>query len=112
LGGVPHKYEGDSANYLHILARGSTHLPFAKPKFGTEVNLDEPSRDGSPPPRMMGDLEGNSGLFYRAFDNQQDGVAVGTAFPVAAGDASHLLIARFQQHFQRCDIAVQHFRNE
>jgi len=28
-------YEGDSANYLHILARGSTHLPFAKPKFGT-----------------------------------------------------------------------------
>lgn len=28
-------YEGEAANYLHILARGSTHLPFAKPKFDT-----------------------------------------------------------------------------
>jgi hypothetical protein len=28
-------YEGDAANHLHILARGSTHLPFAMPKFGT-----------------------------------------------------------------------------
>jgi hypothetical protein len=28
-------YEGDAANNLHILARGSTHLPFALPKFGT-----------------------------------------------------------------------------
>lgn len=28
-------YEGDSANYLHILGRGTTHLPFARPKFGT-----------------------------------------------------------------------------
>ena len=55
-------YEGDSANYQHILARGNTHLPFAKPKFGTEVHLYEPSRDGSPPPRMMGDLEGNMGM--------------------------------------------------
>ena len=55
-------YEGDSANYQHILARGNTHLPFAKPQFGTEVHLYEPSRDGSPPPRMMGDLEGNMGM--------------------------------------------------
>lgn len=55
-------YEGDSANYQHILARGSTHLPFAKPKFGTEVYLYEPSPNGSPPPRMMGDLEGNMGM--------------------------------------------------
>ncbi|MBI4530165.1 MAG: phytanoyl-CoA dioxygenase family protein [Candidatus Latescibacteria bacterium] len=28
-------YEGDAANNMHILARGSTHLPFALPKFGT-----------------------------------------------------------------------------
>jgi phytanoyl-CoA hydroxylase len=28
-------YEGDTANYFHILARGATHLPFAQPKFGT-----------------------------------------------------------------------------
>ncbi len=36
-------YEGDSANGQHILARGRTRLPFAAPKFGTPVELnDEP----------------------------------------------------------------------
>lgn len=29
-------FDGDAANNLHILARGWTHLPFAKPAFGTE----------------------------------------------------------------------------
>ena len=29
------EWEGDTANYLHILARGDTHLPYAEPKFGT-----------------------------------------------------------------------------
>ncbi|OGG54367.1 MAG: hypothetical protein A3F84_09060 [Candidatus Handelsmanbacteria bacterium RIFCSPLOWO2_12_FULL_64_10] len=28
-------YEGDAANHLHILGRGVTHLPFARPQFGT-----------------------------------------------------------------------------
>ena len=28
-------FEGDAANYLHILARGATQLPFAKPRFDT-----------------------------------------------------------------------------
>lgn len=28
-------YEGASANHCHILARGTTHLPYAKPEFGT-----------------------------------------------------------------------------
>ncbi|GIV08167.1 MAG: syringomycin biosynthesis enzyme [Fimbriimonadales bacterium] len=55
-------YEGDSANYLHILARGSTHLPFATPKFGTPVDLYQPSSNGALPPRMMGDAEGNMGM--------------------------------------------------
>ncbi len=32
-------YEGQSGNSLHILARGRTHLPYAKPKFGTAVEL-------------------------------------------------------------------------
>ncbi|MCS7300670.1 MAG: phytanoyl-CoA dioxygenase family protein [Fimbriimonadales bacterium] len=52
-------YEGDSANYLHILARGSTHLPYASPKFGTPVDLYQPPTNGALPPRMMGDAEGN-----------------------------------------------------
>jgi ectoine hydroxylase-related dioxygenase (phytanoyl-CoA dioxygenase family) len=31
---------GESANHRHVLARGSTHLPFAQPQFGTPVDLD------------------------------------------------------------------------
>ncbi len=38
------RYHGDSANHLHILARGMTHLPFAEPAFGT------PCAATSPPP--------------------------------------------------------------
>jgi hypothetical protein len=30
-------YEGEAANQEHILARGATHLPFARPKFGTPL---------------------------------------------------------------------------
>jgi len=57
-------FEGDSANYLHILARGSTHLPYAQPPFGTPVDLYQPEHapPGTPPPRMMGDTEGNMGM--------------------------------------------------
>ncbi|MEN3000493.1 MAG: phytanoyl-CoA dioxygenase family protein, partial [Armatimonadota bacterium] len=57
-------FEGDSANYLHILARGSTHLPYASPRFGTHVDLYRPDQvpQGAPPPRMMGDPEGNMGM--------------------------------------------------
>jgi phytanoyl-CoA hydroxylase len=32
-------YEGESANHIHILGRGRTHLPYAAPKFGTPVEL-------------------------------------------------------------------------
>jgi phytanoyl-CoA hydroxylase len=31
---------GEGANDRHILARGSTHLPYARPRFGTPVDLD------------------------------------------------------------------------
>jgi ectoine hydroxylase-related dioxygenase (phytanoyl-CoA dioxygenase family) len=42
-------YEGDSGNYLHILARGSTHLPYAQPLFGTPcaANAPRPAADGN-----------------------------------------------------------------
>ncbi len=52
--GVP--YEGDSANYLHILARGRTHLPYAQPKFGTPCSaLEIPKEEvqTTSPARMM-----------------------------------------------------------
>jgi chlorinating enzyme len=34
-------FEEDSANNLHILARGRTHLPYAEPAFGTPVELNQ-----------------------------------------------------------------------
>ncbi len=54
--GIP--YEGDSANYCHILARGRTHLPYAKPRFSTpcaalDAEHDTPD-EPLPPMRMMG----------------------------------------------------------
>jgi len=58
-------YPGDCANEFHILARGWTHLPFAAPKYGTEVQLSPPDPDQTPA-RMMGypggDMEPESGL--------------------------------------------------
>ena len=36
-------YEGEAANQLHILARGTTHLPFAQPAFGTPCAATQPA---------------------------------------------------------------------
>ena len=51
-------WEGDSANYLHILARGRTHMPYAQPLFGTPcaANTPEGAVDVGPlkPMSMMG----------------------------------------------------------
>lgn len=55
-------YEGDSANYMHILARGSTHLPYAQPRFGTPCAANQTSvqavRGIQQPMSMMGDENG------------------------------------------------------
>lgn len=56
-------YEGESANYLHILARGSTHLPYAQPRFGTHCAANDPELARSRSSRgksmsMMGDDSG------------------------------------------------------
>jgi len=51
-------WEGESANSMHILARGQTHMPFAQPKFGTPCAANLPrngSSTGSTPFSMMGD---------------------------------------------------------
>jgi len=50
-------WEGDSANYLHILARGNTHLAYAQPKFGTPCAANAPRPDkqtGAQAKSMMG----------------------------------------------------------
>jgi hypothetical protein len=52
-------------NTAHILARGNSHLPFAKPKFGTPcAALDtklSPSDRGASPDMMMGMPDGTMG---------------------------------------------------
>jgi ectoine hydroxylase-related dioxygenase (phytanoyl-CoA dioxygenase family) len=54
-------YVGESANEMHILARGQTHLPFAQPAFGTSCAANQPvsqSREpGKPASMMAGDDE-------------------------------------------------------
>jgi phytanoyl-CoA hydroxylase len=56
-------YEGEAANYLHILARGATHLPYAQPKFGTPcaANTPRPAPDDARPKSMMGMDDGMMG---------------------------------------------------
>ena len=56
--GVP--YEGEAANYLHILARGDTHLPYAQPAFGTPCAANQPKsiKVSIRPTSMMGDESG------------------------------------------------------
>jgi ectoine hydroxylase-related dioxygenase (phytanoyl-CoA dioxygenase family) len=55
--------EGKDANYLHILARGNTHMNYAQPKFGTPCAANMPEVYGdvtnNPKPKsMMGDGNG------------------------------------------------------
>ena len=63
--GIP--YDGDdvgaAANHEHILARGTTHLPYAQPKFGTPCAANVPDLygerlDNQRTKSMMGDGNG------------------------------------------------------
>ena len=59
-----HEFHGDCGNHEHILARGTTHLPFAQPAFGTRCAATDPpvvkrapsmkpkSAQPMPPPRL------------------------------------------------------------
>ncbi|NDJ61390.1 MAG: phytanoyl-CoA dioxygenase family protein [Chloroflexi bacterium] len=55
-------YEGEFANHLHILARGTTHLPYAQPRFGTPCAANIPAMRARPvtdkPMSMMSDGSG------------------------------------------------------
>ncbi|MXX50409.1 MAG: phytanoyl-CoA dioxygenase family protein, partial [Chloroflexi bacterium] len=55
--------EGAAANYVHILARGSTHLPYAQPNFGSPCAANMPQLygerfDDQRARSMMGDGNG------------------------------------------------------
>lgn len=60
-------YEGTSANYQHILARGDTHLPYGQPAFGTRCAANTPELRGrvdsaGRPMGMMGNDDGMMGM--------------------------------------------------
>jgi phytanoyl-CoA hydroxylase len=56
-------YEGDSANYQHILARGTTHLAYGQPRFGTTCAANQPAeRANAEPGRPMSMMGGGDGL--------------------------------------------------
>jgi ectoine hydroxylase-related dioxygenase (phytanoyl-CoA dioxygenase family) len=69
-------YEGDSANYQHILARGDTHLPFAQPKFGTPcaatLPAEQRARPSAQPMSMMADDTGMMTMTMHADDHDDD----------------------------------------
>jgi len=54
-------WDGPAANYLHILARGQTHLPFAQPQFGTPCAALEEQlpANGVTSARMMANADGD-----------------------------------------------------
>jgi phytanoyl-CoA hydroxylase len=57
------RWEGDQSNYLHILARGDSHLPYAQPTFGTPCAANQPKakQEGGAPKSMMGMEDGMMG---------------------------------------------------
>lgn len=67
-------FEGEAANYLHILARGTTHLPYAQPRFGTPCAANQPPGTKTTPIRpksMMGNKNDQMILTAHPQDNQE-----------------------------------------
>jgi ectoine hydroxylase-related dioxygenase (phytanoyl-CoA dioxygenase family) len=65
-------YEGEAANYLHILARGDTHLPFAQPKFGTPCAANQPRLKRMTPSRPKSMMGGEDGMMAPAMHAEKD----------------------------------------
>jgi phytanoyl-CoA hydroxylase len=55
-------FEGESANYLHILARGSTHLTYAQPRFGTPCAANQPRAEKAAATAPMSMMAGEDGM--------------------------------------------------
>lgn len=49
--------DGQGANHLHILGRGTTHLPYAQPRFGTACAALAPAADSRPFVAAGADME-------------------------------------------------------
>jgi ectoine hydroxylase-related dioxygenase (phytanoyl-CoA dioxygenase family) len=55
-------FAGESANGCHILARGTTHLPYAQPLFGTPCAANQPRPAGAPAAQPASMMPGNDGM--------------------------------------------------
>jgi ectoine hydroxylase-related dioxygenase (phytanoyl-CoA dioxygenase family) len=68
-------FEGEYANYLHILARGRTHLPYAQPRFGTPCAANQAVTSPSlkeAPMSMMGSTDGKMTPTMHAMSEPED----------------------------------------
>lgn len=67
-------WEGELANYLHILARGTTHLPYAQPAFGTPCAANTPAPVQEHRFRAMSMMPSSNGLMILTAhaDNHDD----------------------------------------
>lgn len=67
-------WEGELANYLHILARGTTHLPYAQPTFGTPCAANTPAPVQEHRFRAMSMMPSSNGLMILTAhaDNHDD----------------------------------------
>jgi len=66
-------FEGGSANYLHILARGETHLPYAQPRFGTPCAANQPKPvQGSGAARPMSMMPDDTGMMTMTMHSDKD----------------------------------------
>jgi len=55
-------FEGEAANDQHILARGTTHLPFAQPLFGTPCAANRPAEPAAAPRVAKSMMPGADGM--------------------------------------------------
>lgn len=56
---------GDPTNDQHILARGATHLPFGRPRFGTPCAANQPGSESASPGADMSDMMGDGDMLEK-----------------------------------------------
>jgi phytanoyl-CoA hydroxylase len=66
-------FQGEFANYLHILARGKTHLPYAQPKFGTPCAANQLATEkGTSDSRPMSMMPDDTGMMTMTMHSEKD----------------------------------------
>lgn len=65
-------FEGESSNDQHILARGTTHLPYAQPRFGTPCAATQPRPAPTLGGRPMSMMPGADGMMTMTPHGEED----------------------------------------